>query len=102
MNAKIWNVPREEGCFVCGNWFDEKKMAVGNRKSVSPDVQRRVLVCSLNDVYLCWRCKGSCISCKSVIPGRQARDHDGLCEECVKSRKEQEKRGKRKKIMGKK
>ena len=100
MASKPKSVSREEGCFVCGLWADSKKMCVGKRKSVSPDVQRRVLVCSLIDVYLCWRCKASCSLCKCVIPGRQAKDHDGMCEECVQAEKQREKGGKKRRIVG--
>jgi len=61
----------EKDCCVCGNWFAESDLALLERDLVSLDVQRRCLNSTLNEVYLCKRCKGSCEGCKKVIPSAQ-------------------------------
>jgi hypothetical protein len=88
----------KESCFVCSRYMDERRLSRGKRKSVHQILQRRVLVCSLQDVLLCPGCKGSCIDCACVIPQCQVRDYEGRCEDCRKKNEEQNKGRKRLKV----
>ena len=71
----------ENDCCVCGNWFEKSDLELLERDLVSLEVQRRCLNSTLNEIYLCRQCKGSCTVCKKMIPSVQKQKFS-VCRKC--------------------
>jgi len=80
----------DKDCCVCGNWFAESDVQSLERDLVHLDVQKRYLNSTLNEVYLCRRCMGSCDGCMKRIPAVQNQKH-GMCFKCEEVKKNQKK-----------
>jgi hypothetical protein len=80
-------------CCVCGKWFGMYALTQIERENVNKEIQKRNFNTTLDEVYVCKRCKWNC-ACKRPVPQLQMRKFKG-CEPC--KQKEEETKKKRKK-----